>query len=196
FDIDQRFRRLNLKEHELMKNLQGSEAVFDKDGPGEGGFSGNDPFDFMVLERIEAWSGLMLHEQEQNETSGLFVTSNRSIFTYMIENSSAGEMVLDSENIPIGEDTIEEMHGWRDSLMKNVQKYAKDPWPVDINEIPNVPVKNKTGRKISLSLYVIPGENPLGFFARFYPHKVDFSYKRNERRKNINTLLGLFEIQP
>jgi len=195
-DIDQHLRQLNRMEHELMKNLQGSEMIFDKNGMGEKVSSLNYPSDFMVLERIEAWSELMLHEQKENMTSGLFVTGNRSIFTHMIENSPAGDMVLDIETIPMRENPIDESQEWRDSLMKNIEKYSNNPWPVVIDEPLHVPVPGKTGRRTSLSLYVVPGENPIDLFGRFCLHGLDFAYEQNKGRKIANTLLGLFEVHP
>ena len=201
-DINRSIRKLDLMEHELMQNLQGEEAVFDKNDAAELTLSAkgvsrvNDPFDFMISERVEAWSGLMFHQLELNEMPSIFVTSNRSVFTYMIENSPSGEMVLNVENIPIEKDSTEEMQGWRNSLMKNIQKYARDPWPVTKGEMIDVPVKKSAGRKTSLSVYIVPGVNLLDFLSRFYPHAPDDSYSKKNDRKIANTLLGFFEIQP
>ncbi len=195
YDINQGIRQLNITEQDLMRNLQGGDEVFDKDSIRDGAFRADDPSDFMITERIEAWSGLMLHEQKHNEVSGLFVTSYRSVFAYMVENFSEGEMVLKAENIPIHENRIEKIQGWRDVFNKNIQRYTQDPCPVMMDKMLNIPADTGCGRTMSLSMYIIPGKSPLDVFARFFPHELDYSYPKNGGWKIKNTLIGLFEIQ-
>jgi len=193
YEIHQSVRQLDKMEHQLMKTLQGGE--FNDDRMTKNTYRANSPFDFMISERIEAWSGLMLYALKLNEMSGLYVTSNRSVWTYLVENSSTGEAVLDIENIPNKKDSTKEMQDWRDYLMKKIRKYTTEPWSDVKDERMDAPIKVETDRKISFSLYIIPGENPHQFFSRFCSRKLDDSNVYKDRCKIINTMLGLFEIQ-
>jgi hypothetical protein len=60
----------------------------------------------------------------------------------------------------------------------------------------HIPFKKGAGRKVSLSLYIIPGESPHDFFSRFYPHKLDDTVAIKENQKITNTLIGLIQIDP
>jgi hypothetical protein len=194
-DILQGIRKLDKMENDLMQNLQGEEDVFDKDGMTGETYNTNDLIEFMIPERVEAWSGMMLQASEVNEMTGLFITSSRSVFAYVVENSPGGEIVIDLENIPIGKDSVKEMQDWREFLLKTIQKYAVSPWPVSKVETIGAPFEQGSERRASLSLYIVPGEHPQNFFSRFYSHKRDESNALKNDRITKNTLIGLIEAR-
>lgn len=192
-DIHSGIRQLDKMEYKLMESLQEGKEDFHDDSIRKGTFISNDASDFMILERIEAWSGLVLHAKSQDDISGLFLTSHRSVLNFLIENSSKGEMVLESGDIPMNNHRIELTQQWRDALLDTIETYTKEPWDGKIERELNMPIEEGSVSSISLSLYIIPGENPFDFFARFYPRKRDRPPMQNKTSKIVNTLIGLLE---
>jgi hypothetical protein len=193
-DIHSDIRQLDKMEYELMESLQRGKEDFDDNSIRKGTFIPNDAFDFMISERIEAWSGLLLHTKNQDAASGLFLTSHRPVFNYMIENFPEGEMILEGGDIPMDKHRIEEAQKRRDTLLETIETYTKEPWDGEIARALNISSEERSGNSISLSLYIVPGENPFDFFARFYPVKIDGSYQHYKTPEIINTLIGLLEV--
>lgn len=192
-DIHSGIRQLDKMEHALMENLREGEGMY-KNRIRKGALISNDAADFMVSERIEAWSALMAQAKDQNDISGLFLTGHQSVFNYMVENSSTGEMVLEVGNIPMDNHRNEKTRKWLDALMETIEIYIREPWGGSIERALNMPVEQKTGSSISLSLYVVPEENPFDLFTRLGPVKIDSSYTKNKTSEIINTVIGLIEV--
>ena len=189
--VSQDLQLLEEMEQNLLKNLRGeNEASYDN-------IFGNkilepyDPGHYMTKERIDAWIRLM---QYDHEITGLFITSSRPVLEYMIDDVPEAEILIRLDDIPILENNIKEMEIWQDSLMESLDMLAKNAWPTSTDTILKAPVVTGCDKKVTLTLYIVPGETPQEFFARFYERDSFRTKDKNKEAEFKNTLIGLLEI--
>ena len=77
--------------------------------------------------------------------------------------------------------------------MESLDMLAANAWPASTDGFVKAPAVTGCDRKVSLTLYIVPGETPYEFFNRYVEHNV-FNYKEKYQRVKLkNTLLGLIE---
>lgn len=120
-----------------------------------------DPGHYMTAERIEAWVRLMQYDRQN---SGVYITSSKSVLDYLVDKHPDLEKVTRIKAIPAPSKTLQKLDQWRDDLIQQFERIAKNAWPAATDEImsmPNIPEGDKT---ISLTLYIMPDKPPLDFF--------------------------------
>jgi len=174
----------------------------------------NDYADYMATERLNAWAGLL---QQDDHPPGLFVTTSKTLLSYMLEQAPMMEKVMerafaplapDDEDIQDIEETLDRLSetDWPEhSGQKNNRQKNNDPEK-------NKPEKNriaapgaiarptkKTGR-LTLTFYIAPNRSPRQFFSRFsdVPALIrgEDDPKKQTGRPIKNTLIGLMELSP
>lgn len=192
YDINHGIQTIERREQNLIKNLQGEEGTVDTNETFENPMVPTDPSTFMISERIEAWAGLLLHDENPDGISGIFVTGNQTAFEYIIEKGAVSEKVFDIEGIPIdGDSRDKEFQEWRTSFMKNIKSLAREPWSGNMEGLNRKSLETASDNKVSFRLYIVPNENPWNFFARLYPHQTNLSEMPAKKKKTLNTLLGI-----
>jgi len=186
-EIDWGIHAVEKMEKELIRNLHGENSY----APDEKMVHSDNSFDFMVPERMEAWSGLML--QAADDPSGLFITSNRSVFAYVMENYPSGEMVMDLNHIPVASNGAGEKNGWRDAFAKKIDQCITSEEPISITEMPGMHEAKKTGHTVSFRAYRVVEEYPYDHFVRFFPHRPDAIFQKKESPEIRNIVFGFFE---
>jgi len=149
-------------------------------------------YDYMIQERIEAWTLLMCYDpmQYREEMSGLFVTSSRQAIDYLLEKTPEIENVFSIDAIPIVENQVEKSAKWPKDLMEYLEIVVESSRPLKCDNFTIVPDDLKCETKASLSLYLVSGESPLEYFSRFLRVNSTCGEIEKDRVKFKNTLIG------
>lgn len=188
FDIQQWEIRSDLAsfetlEKDFMKNLKGEE---DELSFPHVSLSPQDTGNYMLAERLKAWSRLMRHDPE---SSGIFVTGSRSVFEEVMEIVPEPKKTIAFDSIPLYESGSDENTGtWQDSLTEYLEKLISDPSSdTDISPLSN----KKAGPKISLNLCLISGKSPESLFGHWTDRGI---FPKNTGEVYKNTIIGLLHF--
>lgn len=192
--IDQDMASLETARMDLIKNLRAEDEI----SPVVPGYQ--DAFktgnladsDHMIPERIEAWTLLMGCDpmQREDEMSGLFVTNSQQTMDYVLEKTPETEKILSIDAVPMVENSIEKSAKWSNDLMKYLKNAAESPMPLNCDHFAAFPENLKFEKKVSLSIYLVPGVSPLEYFSRFSRFDSALSGITKVRVKLKNTLIG------
>ncbi len=103
----------------------------------------------MVKERLDAWVHLMSHDKE---LPGFFVTNNKDAFDYIIEKAGDSQKVIELSHIPVFPQS-EVMLKWQEMLLEQIEGLSKDGNYKINQKISELPVAEKIGREISLTIF-------------------------------------------
>jgi len=188
--LNQDLLAIEAMEQNFMKDLKGENQALDEETALEKTLEAHDPGHYMTKERIHAWTRVMQHDQQD---SGLFVTTSKSVFESLIDSAPEAELVGVLDAIPVVDNEVEELETWRDELMKHLEMLATVVWIAKTDPIITVPEIPGCETTVSLTLYIVPGKTPHEFFNRYVEHDV-FNYKEKYRKVKLkNTLLGFIE---
>ncbi len=188
--LSQDLQAIEAIEKDFMKDLKGENQALDEETVLEKTLKAHDPGHYMTKERIHAWTHLMQRDQQD---SGLFVTTSRSVFESLIDSAPEAELVVVLDAIPVVGNRDEALETWRDELMKHLEMLATVVWIAKTDHIITVPEIPGCEIKASLTLYIVPGKTPHEFFNRYVEHDV-FNYKEKYQKVKLkNTLLGFIE---
>jgi len=177
-------------EQDFMKDLKGDNHALDEEIALEKTLEVHDPGHYMTKERVHAWTRIMQRDQEG---SGFFVTTSRSVFETLIDSAPEAELVGVLDAIPVVDHEVEVLETWRDELMKHLEMLATVVWIAKTDPIITAPEIPGCETTVSLTLYIVPGKTPHEFFNRYVEHDV-FNYKEKYQKVKLkNTLLGLIE---
>lgn len=175
-------------EQDLIKNLKGDNELSHKKHALNKTLI--DDTDYMTADRIKAWAHIMRHDRE---ISGLFITGSKSVFDYLIDKAPEAKIAHRFDSIPVCKNRTEKIERWQDDLMQHLDNSAQNSWPVSIDSNIKAPVDKECDDKVSLTLYLVPEETPIEFFARCIKDKTTETEKTNENARFKNTLIGLIE---
>ena len=188
--LSQDLQAIEAIEKDFMKNLKGENQALEEETALEKTLEAHDPGHYMTKERIHAWTRLMQRDQQD---SGLFVTTSRSVFEALIDSTPEAEFVDVLDAIPVVDNEVEELETWRDELMKHLEMLAVIVWLEKTDSIiasPEIPGCKAT---VSLTLYIVPGKTPHEFFARCVENDSFAVKDKITGPKFKNTLLGLIQ---
>jgi hypothetical protein len=180
------FDLLGKMENDLVKNFQdqsGQVSDFARKTM-ENMLPTDDSADYMIPERMKAWARLVMSDQHlhQELMPGLFITNSRAVISYLLDSSSHAEQVFRFESIPVIEKPHPMLESWQDSLMDTLNRLASTPWPYQLKKISHPPPDKIANRTVSLNFYIMPGEMPSGFIARYG----EYEYPSVEAQGNMN----------
>jgi hypothetical protein len=188
--LTQDLQAIEAMEQDFMKNLKGDNHTLDQEITLEKTLEVYDPGHYMPKERIQAWTRIM---QQDQQGSGLYVTTSRSVFEFLIDGTPEAELVDVLDAIPVVDNEVEELETWRDELMKHFEMLATIVWLAKTDRITAAPEFPGCKTTVSLTLYIVPGKTPREFFAGFV-EKDSFGVKyKHNGTKFKNTLLGLIQ---
>ena len=147
----------------------------------------------MARDRLQAWIRLFL---EDSVNSGFFVTSSQSVFDHLIENLTAVEKIIQSEGPPTLAALDDAASTWRDPFLKQMKQLVETQSPAVEGASAGVPPLKCAHSKVTLTLYLVPGQNPADLFVQFLEDERVNPIYSNQRAKLKNTLLGLIDQQP
>ena len=151
----------------------------------------DDSADYMVLDRLEAWTRILLKD---TDISGIFITHIPAVLQELLDKTPTAEKLLHFESIPTCTAMTAEFAPWRQKLVSNLAHIVEHKWvptkdrPFDQ---PDFPAATNT---VSLSVYLVSDQMPRDFFSLFAqirPPDRDASYAGGRLK---NTLIGLIEF--
>ncbi len=188
--LNQDFQAIEAIEQDFMKDLKGESQDLDEEAALEKRLEAHDPGYYMTKERIHAWTRIM---QQDQQYSGLFVTTSKSVFESLIDSAPEAELVGVLDAIPVVDNEVEELETWRDELMKHLEMLATVVWIAKTDPIITAPEIPWCKIKASLTLYIVPGKTPYEFFARCVENDSFGVKDKITGPKLKNTLLGFIE---
>jgi len=178
-------------EQNFMNNLKGEDKIPQPETTAKGKFKIDDHGIYMTAERLEAWIHLGQYDQQ---ASGLYITTSRSVFDELMDCAPEAEMLIGFDAVPVYESRTREIERWQDGLFKNLNTLLTNPWPLSTDEMFELPAANGYDKTVAIKFYVIAGEAPQKFFARC----VDSASLSGEDEKTAgtikNTLIGIIEF--
>jgi len=179
-------------QQDLIKKMKGDNETSYAGSAGKEVLKTDYSGDYMIPERLKAWALLMCCDPWHNKGKipGFFITSSRPVIDYLIDKIPGAESVLRIDEIPVSKDMTEEMVRWREGLISYLEILADDSRSMLPGDIAKVPADQKCGRKISLTLYLVPGVTLREFLTSF----IKFDSPCGEIEKNKvgfkNTIFG------
>jgi hypothetical protein len=188
--LTQDLQAIEAMEQDFMKNLKGDNHMLTPEITLEKTLEVYDPGHYMPKERLQAWIRIM---QQDQQGSGFYVTTSRSVFEFLMDRTSEAELVDVLDTIPVVDNEVEELETWRDELLKHFEMLATIVWLAKTDRIPAAPEIPGCQTTVSLTLYIVPGKTPREFFAGFIEND-SFGVKgKHNGTKFKNTVLGLIQ---
>ena len=151
----------------------------------------DDSADYMVLDRLEAWTRILLKD---TDISGIFITHIPAVLEELLDKTPTAEKLLHFESIPICTAMSAELAPWRQKLVADLAHIVEHKWTPTAgrpSDQPDFPTAVKT---VSLSVYLAPDQMPRDFFshcAQIQPPDRDASCPGGSFK---NTIIGLIEF--
>jgi hypothetical protein len=188
--LTQDLQAIEAMEQDFMTNLKGDNHTLAQEITLEKTLDIYDPGHYMPKERLQAWTRIM---QQDQQDFGLYVTTSRSVFEFLIDRAPEAELVDVLDAIPVVDNEVEALETWRDELMRHLEMLATVVWVAKTDPIitaPEIPGRETT---VSLTLYIVPGKTPREFFAGFIENDSFGVKDKHNGTKFKNTLLGLIQ---
>jgi hypothetical protein len=147
--------------------------------------------DYMISDRLEAWARIYCQEPED---SNLFVTHSPAVMDYLLDRTATAARILHLESIPPNSEHGMENKAWQEILAAGLAPFAGykqtetgDDW---IEQLA-LPAVEDTA---SLSIYRVPDQTPLEFYARFAASGSPAAGQKVPKDRSAGTLIALIEI--
>jgi hypothetical protein len=188
--LTQDLQAIEAMEQDFMKKLKGDNHTLDQEITLKKTLEFYDPGHYMPKERVQAWARIM---QQDQQGSGLYVTTSKSVFEFLIDSTPEAELVDVLDAIPVVDNEVEGLETWQDELMKHFEMLSTIAWLAKSDRIPAAPEIPGCKTTVSLTLYIVPGKTPRKFFAGFVENDSFAVKDKHNGTKFKNTLLGLIQ---
>lgn len=119
----------------------------------------DDPGDFMLAERLQAWSILSLQDRRQPMAGDLWVTSRLSVVNWIREEIDA-EPILEINCIPIQKTIDDGIRFWQESILAYLSDLQTAPWPSPIKTFEPPSSDYAWKNAVSVKGFIIPNLSP------------------------------------
>ncbi len=134
----------------------GDNAEMDEPVPiGNQPFFQEEPDDFMIAERLQAWSILFLQDRQQRTADSLWVTTRMSVIEW-IQEEIGMEQVLKINGIPIQKTIDDSTRFWQESIMAYLSQLQATPWPSAIKTFEPPSSDYAWENAVSVKGFIIP----------------------------------------
>ncbi len=174
----------------LIDNLKGEDELSFKKNDKEKTVEIDYQSEYMTPDRIIAWTHLLQYDRDM---SNLFITNSRSVVEHLVEKTPDAKIVLSIDSIPLTNSNDEKREKWQNSLNEQLELIFGGSLPASEDIKIKSPFDKDDGKKVSLTLYLVPGESPYKFFTRSAWHKTPVKEINKEAGFN-NTLIGFIEF--
>ncbi|UCF93220.1 MAG: hypothetical protein JSW39_03405 [Desulfobacterales bacterium] len=190
YEIERDLRRYDQLAQGLINDLKGEDELFIAGSRRKADLRSEDPAQSMFMERLEAWACLMRND---SAPGGLFVTNSRLVCEHLIESTPSATKIFHAEGTAWCQRSSKDREKWREQFGARLLRLANSQWPTAVEGFENMPVDRGYETPISLTLYLVPGQGPLEFFAGCLGRQSLDPIKLNRIAKTKNTLFGLLE---
>ncbi len=174
----------------LIDNLKGDDELSFKENDREKVLKIDFQSEYMTPDRIIAWTHLLQYDQDM---SNLFITNSRSVVEHLVEKTPEAKIVLSIDSIPLTNSKDKKTEKWQESLIRQLELLLENSLPASEDIKIKSPFDKDAGKKVSLTLYLVPGEAPYKFFTRIAWHKTPAEEINKEAGFN-STLIGFVEL--
>jgi len=192
WEINKALQLSEEKTLDLLDNLKGEDEdeLSFKENDREKALKTDCQNDYMTPDRIIAWTHLLQYDQDM---SNLFITNSRSAIEHLVEKTPEAKIVLSIDSIVLTNSRDKKTEKWQKSLIKQLELLLENSLPASENIKIKSPFDKDDGKKVSLTLYLIPGESPYEFFTRSAWYNTPVK-KINKEAGFNNTLIGFVEF--
>jgi hypothetical protein len=190
WEINKDLLLLEEKALNLINNLKGEDKLSFKRNDREKALKIDYQSDYMTPDRIIAWTHLLQYDRDM---SNLFITNSRSAIEHLVEKTPEAKIVLRIDSIPMINSRDKKTEKWQESLIKQLELILENSLPAAEDIKIKSPFDKNNGKKVSLTLYLAPGESSYKFFTRSAWHKTPVKEINKEAGFN-NTLIGFVEF--
>ncbi len=190
WEINKELLLLEEKASDLIDNLKGEDELSFKGNDREKALKIDYQSDYMTPDRIIAWTHLLQYDRDM---SNLFITNSRSVVEHLVEKTPEAKIVLSIDSIPLTNSRDKKTEKWQESLIKQLELLLENSLPASEDIKIKSPFDKDDGKKVSLTLYLVPGESPYKFFTRIAWHKTPVKEINKEAGFN-STLIGFVEF--
>ena len=151
----------------------------------------DDSADYMVLDRLEAWTRIFLKDRD---ISGIFITHIPAVLQELLDKTPTAEKLLHFESIPTSTAMTVEPAPWRQKLVSDLAHIVEHEWSPAKDRPFDQPDFPAATNSAALSVYLVPDQMPRDFFShcvQIQPPDRDASYAGGRLK---NTLIGLIEF--
>lgn len=190
WEINKELLLLEEKASDLIDNLKGEDELSFKGNDREKALKIDYQSEYMTPDRIIAWTHLLQYDRDM---SNLFITNSRSVVEHLVEKTPDAKIVLSIDSIPLTNSNDEKREKWQNSLNEQLELIFGGSLPASEDIKIKSPFDKDDGKKVSLTLYLVPGESPYKFFTRIAWHKTPVKEINKEAGFN-STLIGFVEL--
>jgi len=195
-ELNQDLVSLDKAQQDLYENLKGENlGPTEKHSTGKGADINNPP-DYMILERLRAWTHLFLYDRIDADLENLlFITTSRAVLDLLVDSRAEKvKKVLCFQNIPMEAKDIPKLDQWRDSLGKRLQDLVEKGGNESVAENSWGPEDNEISRKAALTVYLITAESPCELFLGT-PGIFELGFGKESLANSAkNTLIGFVDV--
>jgi len=181
-------KRQQLQEAELIRQLkmENDPAAIEFQNPP---MQLPEPFtDYMVSDRLEAWTRLFCRDPK---SSGLFVTHSAAVLELLLERTSTAARVVHLESTPSGNATDDRPESLRPSLALELARLLEQDQTEELDNASEWLNVSSTDNPVAISVYRVPEQTPVEFFARIAGIDGPFAESRPYNRRYKDTLIAL-----
>ena len=175
---------------DLIDNLKGEDELSFKGNDREKTLKIDPQSEYMTPDRIIAWTHMLQYDRD---ASNLFITNSRSVVENLVEKTPEAKIVLSIDSILPTNSMDKKREKWQESLIKQLELLLKNSPPASEDIKIESSFDKDDGKKVSLTLYLVPGESSYKFFTRSAWHKTPVKEINKETGFN-NTLIGFVEF--
>jgi hypothetical protein len=195
-ELNQELVSLDKAEQDLHENLKGEKLAHSEEYSTGNKAGNNYPPDYMILERLRAWTHLFLCDRIDTDPENLlFITTGRAALDILVDGRAEKvKKVLCLRNIPMEAKDIPKIKQWRDSLGKRLKELAEKGGNESVAENLWGPEDNEISGKAALTVYLVIGESPYELFLRTAGISKPGVGKESSANGTNNTLIGLISV--
>jgi hypothetical protein len=185
--LSHQLQRQEAMERSLYRELRGDEVFQDRGSTPVPPWENADPFQYMILDRLKAWSRVML---SHGRVQGPLVTTAASVPTLIQEHVPDIEKLILVATIPVVQRDTATAKDKRQDLINYCEKLSRLPMPLlsDSGLLDTYPTE--TTDTLSMKLYLLPDIAPQSLLARFVDRKTPGD---RDAAVEMNTLIGCIE---
>ena len=121
--------------------------------------SQDDPGDFMLAERLQAWAILFLQDRKLPRAEDLWVTSRLSVVEWIRDEADV-EPVLEINCIPVQKTADDSTRFWQESIVAYLSHLQTAPWPSAIKTFEPPCSDYDWENAVSVKGFIIPNQRP------------------------------------
>ena len=189
--LSQQLLQQEAMEKNMYQELKGEDSPPDRPLGTDKSWDNEDPFEYMMLDRLRAWSHVTL---SHGRVQGPLVTTYASVMALIQEHVLDTESLIPAGVVPPIDKNMASVKKERQNLEDYCEKLIKTPMShlADSGLLDTYPAKAVD--TFSMKLYLLPGIAAHDFIARFLEVTFQGTHDGLETSDAVNTLIGYIPV--